>query len=530
MKIRYAFRNWAPALALSAAAFSPIVCVPANGQVSQATIQPLLAKAHALEVRGRIDLAAQTWQQVLLTDPNNTEALGGMARASKATGDVKTAGSYIDRLRAINPKDPGIARAEQMGTQADHNTQLASAGKLAKEGQYAQAMNVYRQVFGNQPPPGDSALAYYETESATADGRPHAIAGLRSLASQFPGDSCYQVALGRILTYEPKTRAEGRRLLEAHPGDRQAVEALRQSLLWDAQNPATASDIRSYLARHPDAQLAGILENEPKGGPRNGHAGPMTEAERASAAAYASRTAEDRDAYRSLNAKRLEEAETKFKAILLKNPDDANALAGIAYIRMQQANFGGAISFLVQAKQDGSKDPGLDAALATARFWFTMGEGSIALNQENLPAAEKQYRIALEMRPASVEALEGLGGTLLREQQSEAAIPIFQQYLKLKPSAPHAWRGLLLALSSRGDAAQAIDVDRRVPSAVRTQLATDPLYLQTLAASYTKLGRDADAQRVLKSALDLPFPPRCPRGRDRHEESVRQPFATSESL
>ena len=504
MKNLYVFRFCAPAFLFGAVSLVPLVCTSANGQTPQSATQPLLDKAHALEVRGRIDLAAQTWQQVLLTDPNNTEALGGLARAAKSAGNLALSISYIDRLRAINPNDPGIALVEQMSTQAEHNQQLQQAGQLAKQGQYGQAMNVYRQVYGNSPPPGDAALAYYETESATEDGRAHAIAGLRGMVEKYPTDSRYQVALGRILTYNPKTRNEGRHLLEQHPADPQAVEALRQSLLWDAQNPATAGDIRSYLQHHPDAQLSDILQHEPRTG--RGAAAPLSESQRAAAAVNATRTAEDREAYKALNAKHLDDAETRFKAILAKNPDDANALAGVGYIRMQQANFGGAISFLAQAKQDGSKDPGLEPALATSRFWYTMGEGAAALNENDLPTAEKEYRIALQMRPASTEALEGLGGTLLKAQQPAAAVPVFTQFIKLKPSDPHAWRGLFMAQMSMGNATGALNTDRRVPPGVHAQLNKDPLYLQSLASAYSSAGRDADAQRVLKSALDLPFP------------------------
>ncbi len=507
MKKRSAFRVWAPAILLGAAAVSPAACISANGQVPQSQVQILLDGAHLLEVRGRMDLAAQKWSQVLLTDPNNTEALGGLARAAKASGNDKQAQGYIERLRAISPNDPGIERAEETRTQKDQNSQLQQAGKLAQQGQYGQAMNVYRQVYGNDPPPGDMALAYYETESATEEGRPHAIAGLRALAVKFPGDSRYQVALGRILTYSPKTRQEGRHLLEQHPNDPQAVEALRQSLLWDAQNPATAGDIRAYLTNHPDETLSTVLKNEPR---TVGRARPMTAAERAAAEVNATRSAEDRDAYRALNEKRLGDAEEKFKAILAQHPDDSNALAGMGYIRMQQANFGGAISFLVQAKQDGSKDPGLDTSLATSRFWYTMGEGAIALNQGDLPSSEKEYRAALQMRPQSIEALEGLGGTLLKAQQPEAAVPVFTQYVKLKPSAAHAWRGLFLSQYGTGNATLALNTERQIPGPVRSELARDPLYLQSLASALASVGRDADAARVLKSALDLPFSPNAP--------------------
>ena len=447
-----------------------------------------------------MDLATQFWQQVLLADPNNTEALGGLARAAKLGGNAALANTYLDRLRTINPNDPGIARAQQTGTGVDHNIQLQQAGKLAQQGQYAQSMDVYRKVYGDEPPPGDQALAYYETEAATEDGRPHAIAGLRSLVQKFPSDTRYQVALGRILTYNPKTRAEGRKLLSAHPGDPQAAEALRQSLLWDAQNPATAGDIRTYLATHNDAQLATILRSEPR--TSNRPAAPQTPEQRAQAAVDASRNAEDRAAYSALNAKHQQEAETRFKAILVKAPDDANALAGMGYIRMQQGNFGGAISFLSQAKQDGSKDPGLENALLTSRFFNTLGEGAIALNENNLPLAEKQYRAALAMRPASPEALEGLGGTLLKAQQPEAAVPVFQQFVKAKPSASHAWRGLFIAQSDAGDAPRALATEHQFPPAIRAELMHDPLFLRSLSSAYLAVGRDADAQRVLKSALD----------------------------
>jgi tetratricopeptide (TPR) repeat protein len=144
-----------------------------------------------------MDMAAQVWQQVLLANPNDTEALGGLARAYKLQGKPDVAQTYIDRLKSINPNDPGIQRAETMGTQTDHNAELAQAGKLAQQGQYAEAIATYRKLYGDTPPAGDIAIAYYETEAATEDGRPHAIAGLRGLMEKNPGDPRYQGSLGR---------------------------------------------------------------------------------------------------------------------------------------------------------------------------------------------------------------------------------------------------------------------------------------------------------------------------------------------
>ena len=132
----------------------------------------------------------------------------------------------------------------------------------------------------------------------------------------------------------------------------------------------------------------------------------------------------------------------------------------MGYVRMQQSNFGGAISFLEQAQQDGAKDAGIETALSAARFYYTMGEGAIALNENDLTTAEKQYQSALQMRPASPEALEGLGGTLMKAQQPEVAIQVFERYVKVKPSAAAAWRGLFMAKYGAGNAAGALQTER----------------------------------------------------------------------
>jgi tetratricopeptide (TPR) repeat protein len=510
MKTLHTFRFWAPAVFLAALTFT--IPPPILAQADSSPIQALLEKAHTLEVRGRMDMASQTWEQVLKADPNNTEALGGLARAAKLSGNVSQSNAYLEKLKSINPNDPNIAKVATMGTQQSNLAQLQQAGKYAQAGQYAQAMNIYRQVFGGTPPPGDWALAYYETESATEDGRAHAIAGLRDLVAKYPQDSRYQITLGRILTYNPRTRAEGRLFLKRHPQDPGAVEALRQSLLWDAQNPASASDIKAYLAKHPDEQLATALKNQPPP-PRAQRGGgtytpaPLSPQAQADLDAQRARTAEEAAAYRALNAHHIEEAEERFKSILVMNPSSGPALAGMGYIRMQQSNFGGAISFLVEAKQNGVRDPGLDTALNTSRFWYTMGEGAAALNENDLATAQAKYQSALAMRPTSPEALEGLGGTLLKAQEPEAAIQLFERFVRARPSSSAAWRGLFMAQYGAGQAAAALATERRIPAGIHAQLMRDPDFLRTLASAYSAVGRDADAQRVLRSALDLPFPP-----------------------
>src|SRR5215468_11665747 len=89
------------------------IFLPAGTQ-TQEGVNILLGKARSLEARGRIDLASQNWQQVLLVNPNQTEALAGLARCAKQNGDVQSERTYLDRLRKINPRDPAIDAVERM--------------------------------------------------------------------------------------------------------------------------------------------------------------------------------------------------------------------------------------------------------------------------------------------------------------------------------------------------------------------------------------------------------------------------------
>ncbi|MGA1982855.1 MAG: cellulose synthase subunit BcsC-related outer membrane protein [Acidobacteriaceae bacterium] len=545
-------RLWAPAIVLGGVvlAATPIrleaQASSPPAQASPSVIRSLLDKAHALELRGRLDLAEQTWQQVLLTDPKNTEALGGLARAAKLNHSPALANSYLERLRAIDPNDPNIAIVESTPAGKDQQSQLQQAARLAQAGQYAAAMVIYRQVFGTNPPPGDWALAYYETEAATQDGRAQAVAGLRALLDKDPRNTQYRIALGRVLTYDPATREEGREYLASFPNDPKANEAFRQSLLWDAPNPAMAPQIRAYLETHPDPELAAALQSGRT--PANAPAPPAqtqiqphtpapaastlppttttsaiasTKAPPGAAPVPAARTpapaevadgaaartrAAEMAAYQALNAGHIDEAESRFKAILAAEPQNPKALAGMGYVRMQQGNFPGAIGFLEQARQLTPNDKGLASALDTARFWFVMGEGQRALADSDLTTAEKRYQAALDLRPNSAEALAGLGGTFAKAQQPASAIPLFQRAVAADPASVPGWRGLFLAQVQSGNSPAALATDKQVPAAVHTQLIGDPLYLLSLASAYSAVGQPGDAQKTLESALKLPLP------------------------
>ena len=453
----------------------------------------LVGQAHALEARGRPDMAIQLWQQILLSDPNNTEALAGLARDLRLVGNTEKSNQALDRLRKINPNDPDIPKIEALTSTRNEAQQLRHAGDLARQGNIEGAMQVYRQLYGDHPPDGDIALAYYQTLYGTANGKQAAIAGMRALAERNPGDPRYIIQLGIMLTYDPRTRAEGIRLLQGHQTDLNAQTALRQALIWDASNPASVDELRQYVKEHPgDAEMARYLKED--------------EGKLAQMNSGMARTPAERAAFAALNAHKLDEAEARFTAILKEEPGNGRAAAGMGFLRMQQGNFGGAVSYLSQAEQNGFKDRSVEDALATSRFWYTMGEATQAFNANQMDLAEAKFRAALEMRPSSPEALNGLAGLLLKGQQYSRSAQVYEQLVKVQPENPDGWRGLFLAYAQDAQNDKALAASARFPTAVAAALQKEPQYLRALAEIYQAENRTADAQRVLALALALPFP------------------------
>ncbi len=469
---------------------------------SPGTARAMLAgKAQVLDSRGRPDMAIQLWQQILLSDPNNVEALAGLARDLKLTGSDK-APEVLARLRKVSPNDPNIAKIEAMGSTRAESDQLRHAGELARQGKAADAMRIYRQLYGDRPPDGDIALAYYQTLFATAGGKQEAINGMRAAAARNPGDARYGVELGTMLANNEKTHSEGIRMLEEHPRDLNAQAALRQDVLRDSANPVYAPEVREYLKEHPeDAEIASRLKTESSSQPKKDE-----EPSRPQPSPGIGRATPEQAAYEALKEHHLGEAEKRFMAILDKEPNDGRAAAGMGLVRMQERNFGDAINFLTQAESDGFKGRAVEDALANSQFSFTMGLAAQALNENQLDLAAAKYREALAMRPHSPQVLDGLAGLLLREKQYTQAAALYDQLVEVQPNSTDGWRGLFLAYAQDRQNDEALAVEARLPTSVKDALTRDPEYLRELAAIYLSENRTAEAQRTLAEALALPFP------------------------
>jgi tetratricopeptide (TPR) repeat protein len=168
----------------------------------------------------------------------------------------------------------------------------------------------------------------------------------------------------------------------------------------------------------------------------------------------------------------------------------------MGFLRMQQNNFGAAIGFLNQAKQNGYTSKAVDDALATSHFWYTMSQASQALADNQLDVAEAKYREAVGMRPKSPEALNGLAGLMVKAQHYAAAAELYEELIKLQPGSSDGWRGLFLAYARDSKNEQGdLRFREGFRQGVRAALNRDPEYLRTLATIYRAESRNADAQQ-----------------------------------
>ncbi len=453
---------------------------------SEATDQ-LLMKARSLEGRGLIELASRSWDQVLLADPNNAEALAGLARYAQTSGRQADAARYLDRLRRINPNNPEIARIEKMRPLTGQRELLEEAQRLARKQDFEGALRAYRQVFGDEPPPGGWAISYFETEAAAPGGFDDAIAGLRKYIKKYPEAPEYSLALGKLLTYRQKTRLQGLETLEAVKGDSTVVEkarlAWRQALVWDAGSPVSMPSLRAYLARYPDPELSKLMTR----------AAPVATGTEPHQVAQSAREGQG---YQALHANQLKEAGDDFSTALRTTPRSATALAGLGFVHLKQQDFAGAIPLFEQSLALQPNNKSVVEGLQSARFWSHMKQGGEDLNAFHTSNAIQEFKQALELRPQSTDAARALAGSYEQNQQPGLAVPLYRRLVEAKPEDSGNWSALMRSLDEAKDFASAAALVKQMPAEVRTEWLSNADHLVMLAAVYAETGDVAEARRL----------------------------------
>jgi tetratricopeptide (TPR) repeat protein len=392
--------------------------IPSNrtaDQIPDTSTRSRLDHAHALELSGRLDTAAQNWQQVLLVEPNNTEALAGLARSARLSGNPALAKVYLDRLRATNPDASSLAPTEDVSLRAVKANPASAAAwrdlfiSQSNAGKITEALNTERRL-----PPAVHTNLMHDPEFLSALASAYSAAGRYTDAQQV-----LRTALE--LPFPPEARA---------------------------------------LQTQIQVQYATLL----------------------------------------LQANQLDQAAGLFNQALAA--DLSNAAAWQGHIRIQHA-----LEEDPQALQSLQAMPPATYDIAMRDPAFQITVASIYRTQNKLDLAQDllEKSIAHQQatgQKASTTVLLELASIYVARNDVRHALPIYREILTEDPDYPDAWKGLLTVLHTSGHDQVALEQSQQIPAAVRHQLEDDPEYLQTLATLYSALGqpREAavDAQRALQ--------------------------------
>jgi Tfp pilus assembly protein PilF len=435
--------------------------LPAEDLRPRATVlDMLIQKARSLEARDRDDLAAQVWQQVLVTNPNQPDALAGLARWAKHSGKSEEANAYLSRLRRASPDAPALNQLEPVDSTHKSSGRLDEAGKLAANGHFDEAMRIYREVFGTTPPAGGWTFTYYETLANTAGGFEPAVAALKKLAATYPDVPAYQAAAGKLMTYRPASRQAGIALLSSVSGSTSAAskarEAWRQALIWEKANPAYAPALQAYLSRYNDPEL------------QTASAAMRTQTARMEPQGSDSR--EEQLGYRALKNGNMAEAERQFSAALAKDDESGRAHAGLGFVRLKAGDFDKAVEQFEAAHKASPTDTAVRNSLDSARFWKAMRLGAKSTDEGDWTEAVVHYQAAIALRPNDEDALRGLGGSLLAAGLPIKAIPYLSKAVRRKTLDETSWCALVQAKLSVAGGKAALAVIQSVPEAFAATL------------------------------------------------------------
>ncbi len=450
-------------------------------------------KAEFWTAHGRDDLATQTYRQLLFLDPNNRPALIGLASDALRRGDRRLAARYINVLRSMNPMDPvlpAFSRESQLGPAWDR--EIARAKRDDARHLYLRALTHYQKAFGPYPPPPQYAVEYYNDLSRTPEGYREAVRQLRKLVSTYPESLHYRLALGKILSYNPKSRWDALDILkpmalEPSPVSDTASSSWRQVVVWEGTLPRNIPEIKSYLEIHPHDR---VLEDQ------------LRLAERLALSAGP----ESRLAYQSLEEGQFKKAVSRFRALVGRDSANPAYWLGLSYSYLGLKQFGKARMALEKARRLPLSRPQAgevrDLSSQTS-FWILMEKARVAERNGDFEAADQAYGEADRIRPDQPVLLVARGRLAARMDHDSEALDLYRRAVSLSPGETQAWAGLLTLYERKGEETKAQSTLDSLPSSLRTRLEEDPDFLVTEGSLYAHTGHPAEARAAFEKALVL---------------------------
>jgi tetratricopeptide (TPR) repeat protein len=426
-------------------------------------IKALIEQARFWEKKGRGDLAAAAWKRLLQIDPQNPDALAGLAQIELDNNRLDAAKTLTDQLKKQPQVSPEvIKKIEGTSAMKSVNTRLLEqARQAARAGRSDEAVGLYRQLFDNKPPAGPLALEFFQTLGGTSTGWDDARKGLEGLVASEPSNSNYALAYAQHLTYRAATRREGIRLLSQLSRNAQvsrgALDAWRKALIWLEAGKSDTSLFHAYLELQPNdtavrAKLSGVMQAfTPRATPPD----PKTIALK--------------EGFNALNDGDLGDAEKRFEGLLVIGPKNPDALGGLGVVRLKQERFVEAEKLLAEAIRISGNQKWREA-LTSASFWKAIEQGDAAVKAGDLNAARGFYERAARIDPKNVRGLAAQADLLVEEGRLADAERFYRDILAVHPKSVDVMRGLAGVLVRQGKVDEALALANNLTEAEREDL------------------------------------------------------------
>ncbi len=483
---------WTPLLLAGALGLVTPVAGYAVEQDSAMTL--LLQRADYWKEHGRMDLAIQSWRQVLNSNPNQPQALAGLARDAATQGNRQDALQLLARLKQVAPDNSAIRDVEDLLAMGPNSgPRLAEAAKLAADKNYEQALATYDTLFNGNPPP-KWAETYFQIMTQVPGGQKRAVNELTALAQAHPDEPAYQRVLGQTLTYEPSTRTRGIELLSRlAKGTGSTAQAARsdwhQALVWMGDDPAAIPYLQGYLNTYRDPKLSAVLR-------RLQNQSAVQAAQRARGQALGT-------AYRTMNQGQLDAARDRFAAILEKEPDNVKALEGLGDVAFKEKQFDDAARYYTQARgfsKSADERRRLDQSLKQAYFWSWMESGNQKMQENQLNAAIGAYRQALSILPDDALVTQALANAYLKSGKTSKATDLYAELTRKNPNSEAAWLGYIQTLNEANRPQAVLDAAAKIPASVSIKLERSAAYASVMAGVLMDKGQSEKAMTLLQRA------------------------------
>jgi len=517
-----------------------------------ATRTLMVQKAHLLEARGRADLAVQVWQQILLSDPRNADALAGLARDGQPAAPAKPVEKPSQPAKAsqpvAKPANAGPARDAQVKPQSASATHAAATPAHAASAKppAVETHAAHEPAHTPAPPATPPAQAQLKAEQPKPPAPKQAEPRPTEKATVSPHVSAEQAQFSSLMAdaataaganHPDAAVALYQQALSLRPHAAEALKGLAAQLIKQQQFAAAAPFYEELVKSEPASREAwrGLFLCDARGVGNQQALDAVAHMPAAVKAALAhdpeylhTLAAVYQAADRPDDAQRVLAQAVKLPAQENAGPLQTETKFEFASMLMDEKRYDQAAALYTQLVGDESAS--LPAWLGLVNAHHLMGRDDLALaDVKQMPS--EQYNAALKNvgflatmaavdeqtgqleaaqglleRAAALESVAGrhptvglelqLAGVELARGDAANAVEIFRQSSVAAPERAEAWRGLVFSLAALRHDEEAVRQIALIPEQVRRTLEGDIGFVETEASLYAATG---DAPQALES-------------------------------